>query len=156
MNSSENLGLVVQRREHGRFRDRRDEAGFHRCRRRNPQQMAVHAAFAKELARLQDSDHGFLPLLGYDDDLHPPFLDIEDRIRLVSLGKDDVSLAEFKDGLSFADVGEKLLRIKRWIGFACHADFWSPSPPTLVVPPEAAPMNRLDGKLRHSPHRCAI
>jgi len=26
----------------------------------------------------------------------------------------------------------------------------------LVVPPEAAPMNRLDGKLRHSPHRCAI
>lgn len=98
--------------------------------------MAVHAAFAKELSRLQDSDHGFLALLGYDDDLHPPFLDIEDRVRLISLGKDDVTLAKLKDGLSFAYVGEKLLRVKRWIGLAWHADFCFPSTPALVVPPD--------------------
>ena len=39
--------------------------------------MAVHAAFAEELAWLQDSDNGFLALLGHDDDLHPAFLDKE-------------------------------------------------------------------------------
>jgi hypothetical protein len=101
-------------------------------------------------------DNGFLALLGYDDHLHPAFLDIEDRFRLVSLGKDDVTLAEFKDGLSFAHVGEKLLRVERWIGLACHVDFWSPSTRILVVPPEAAPKNGPDGKAVHSPHRCAI
>jgi hypothetical protein len=77
MNSSENLGLVVQRREHGRFRDHRDQRCLHRCRRCTPERMAVHAAFAEELAWLQDSDNGFLALLGHDDDLHPAFLDKE-------------------------------------------------------------------------------
>ena len=82
--------------------------------------MAVHAAFAKELARLQNADHGFLALLGYRDNLDSTFLNIEDRARHVALRKDNLILAKFKDGLSLANLGEKLLGIKSLIGLACH------------------------------------
>jgi hypothetical protein len=54
--------------------------------------MTVHAAFAKELARLQNTDNSFLALLRYDDNLHSALLDVEDRIRLVTLGENDVAL----------------------------------------------------------------
>jgi hypothetical protein len=74
--------------------------------------MAVHAAFAKKLARRQYADHGFLALLGYDNNLDPAFLNIEDRIGHVALRKDYLVLAKFKDGLPFAHLGEKLLGIK--------------------------------------------
>ena len=57
------LRLIVKRREHGRLRYRGDQALLHRCRRRDTQRMAVHAAFAKELAGLQNADHCFLALL---------------------------------------------------------------------------------------------
>lgn len=71
--------------------------------------MTVHAAFAKELARHQDTDDSFLALLRYDDNLHPPLLDVEDRIRLVTKGENDVALAEFKDGLSSPTLARKSL-----------------------------------------------
>jgi hypothetical protein len=57
--------------------------------------MTVHAAFAEELAGLQNADHGFLALLGYDNNLDPAFLNIEDRICHVALRKDDLILAKF-------------------------------------------------------------
>jgi hypothetical protein len=39
-------------RDHRGFRDRRDDAIFDRCCRRDAQRMTIHASFAKELARL--------------------------------------------------------------------------------------------------------
>ena len=81
------------------------------------------AAFAKELAGLQNADHGFLALLGYDNNLDPTFLNIEDRICHVALRKDDLILAKFKNALPFAHLGEKLLRIKYLIGLVWHARF---------------------------------
>ena len=74
--------------------------------------MAVHEAFAKELAGLQNADHGFLALFGYDNDLDPAFLDIEDRVCYIALREDNLVPAKLKDGLPFAYLGEKLLRIK--------------------------------------------
>src|SRR6476620_2638802 len=82
--------------------------------------MAVYAAFAKELAGPQNADHGFLALLGYDDNLDLAFLNIEDRARHISLRENNLVLAKFNDGLAFAHLGEKLLRIKSLIGLACH------------------------------------
>ena len=71
-------------------------------------------------------DNGFLALLGYDNNLDPAFLNIEDRICHVALRKDDLILAKFKDGLPFAHLGEKLLRIKYClIGIVWHARFVS-------------------------------
>jgi hypothetical protein len=82
------------------------------------------AAFAKELAGLQNADHGFLALLGYDNNLDPTFLNIEDRICHVALGKDDLILAKFKDGLPLANLGEKLLGIEYCLnGIVCHVRF---------------------------------
>ena len=99
--------------------------------------MAVHAAFAKELAGLQNADHGFLALLGYNNNLDPAFLNIEDRARHVALREDNLVLAKFKDGLPIADLGEKLLRIKYClIGIVWHARFRSRSgSPTLPFRP---------------------
>src|SRR4029450_11458625 len=86
--------------------------------------MSVHAAFAKELAGLQNADHGILALLGHDNNLDPTFLDIEDSICRIALGEDDLVLAKFKDGLPFAHLGEKLLRIKYClVGIAWHVRF---------------------------------
>ena len=90
------LRFAVKRRKHGRFRDRRNQAFFHRRRRRDAQRVTVHAAFAKELAGLQNPDDRFLALLGYDDNLDPAFLNIENRVRDVSLGEDDLVLAIFQ------------------------------------------------------------
>jgi hypothetical protein len=39
--------------------------------------IARHATFAKELAGFQNADHGFLALLGYDNNLDPTFLHME-------------------------------------------------------------------------------
>ena len=73
---------------------------------------------------LQNADHGFLALLGYDNNLDPTFLNIEDRICHVALGEDDLILAKFKDGLPFAHLGEKLLGIEYClIGIGWHVRF---------------------------------
>ncbi|MFK4650649.1 hypothetical protein ABIF97_000583 [Bradyrhizobium japonicum] len=66
-----------------------------------------HAAWI--VAGLQNAHHGFLALLGYDHNLDPAFLNIEDRIRHVALRKDNLILAKFKDGLPFAHLGENSL-----------------------------------------------
>jgi hypothetical protein len=47
--------------------------------------VAVHAAFAEELARLQNRDHGFLALFGQDSELDLTFLNVEDRVGDVAL-----------------------------------------------------------------------
>src|SRR5258705_1940634 len=128
-----------------------DQALLHRCRPCDTQRMAVHAAFAKELAGLQNADHGFLALLGYDNNLDPAFLDIEDRICHIALRKDDLVLAKFKDGLPFAHLGEKLLRIKYClVGIAWHVRFRSrDGTPTLPFrPPTSEVKVPQDGAFR--------
>jgi hypothetical protein len=74
--------------------------------------MAVHAAFAKELAGLQYPNHRLFSLLRYDNNLDPTFLNIEDGVGSVALGEDNLALANLKDGLSIAHFGEKLLGIE--------------------------------------------
>jgi hypothetical protein len=96
--------------------------------------MAVHAAFAKKLARLQYADHGFLALLGYDNNLDPTFLKVEDRARHIALRKDNLILAKFKDGLPFTHLGEKLLGIKYClVGLVWHFRF-RPCGGTPILP----------------------
>jgi hypothetical protein len=63
-------------------------------------------SFTEELVRTQNCDDGFLALLRNDGDLHLAFLDIEDRIRGVSLGKDDLLLAVLTNAPALANLGE--------------------------------------------------
>src|SRR5690348_13395991 len=97
---------------HRIFGDRRDQALFHRHRCRDPQGMAVEASFTKELSGFQDSDHGFLALLGDNENLDRSLLNIENCIRDVALRKHDLVLVKFRYGLAVADLGEKLLWVK--------------------------------------------
>jgi hypothetical protein len=113
--------------------------------------MAVHAAFAKELAGLQNADHGFLALLGYDNNLDPAFLNIEDRARYIALREDNLVLAKFKDGLPFAHLGEKLLGIKYClVGIVWHVRFGPRGEPPILPlrPPTSEVKVPRDGAFR--------
>ena len=73
---------------------------------------AVHAAFAKKLARPQNADHRFFALFRYDNNLDPAFLNIKNRVRHIPLGENDLILAKFDNGFPLAELGEKFLGIK--------------------------------------------
>jgi hypothetical protein len=64
-------------------------------------------SLAKEFVRSKNCDDGFPALLRNDGDLHLAFLDVEDRIRRVSLGKDDLVLAVPANAPALANLGEK-------------------------------------------------
>src|SRR5271154_5575713 len=84
--------------------------------------MAIQASLAEELSGLHDSDHGFLALLGYNEDLDPSLLDIENRICGLSLRKDDLVLFKFQYGCALADLGEEEFWIEAFRG-SCHEVF---------------------------------
>ena len=50
--------------------------------------MAIEAALAEELTRLQNSNYRFLALLGYDGELDLALLNVKNRIRRISLLED--------------------------------------------------------------------
>jgi hypothetical protein len=74
--------------------------------------MAIEASFAKELSRLQDSDHGFLALFGNNENLDPSLLNIKNGIGGLSLRKDHLVPVKFQDDFALADLGEKEFWIK--------------------------------------------
>jgi hypothetical protein len=57
--------------------------------------LSDQASFTHEFVDTQDRDDGFLALLGYDGDFDFAFLNIENRIGLIALRKDDFALAMF-------------------------------------------------------------
>ena len=66
---------------------------FRHCRRgRQTLRLSDQASFADKFVLPQQGDDGFLSLLGYDSDFDLALLDIENRIGLVALGKNDVFL----------------------------------------------------------------
>src|SRR6202162_3876533 len=82
--------------------------------------MAVHAAFAKELAGFQNSDDRFLALLGQDSQFDSSFLNVKHRVGDIALLKHVLILMEFQYLLSRAHFGEKNLRVKHVIGWLSH------------------------------------
>src|SRR5271169_2634988 len=83
--------------------------------------MAIHAALAEELTEFQNSNDRFLALVGNDHDLQSTFLNVVNRVRWVSLSKDDLVLAIPDNGFSLAHLGKKFLGIKSTLfGFGCH------------------------------------
>src|SRR5438067_5625007 len=78
--------------------------------------MAIHTAFAKELARLYQPDDRFFALFGQDYDFNPAPLKIVNGIRHVTLGEDYLAAPIFRYGFSRSDSGQKHLRIERMFG----------------------------------------
>jgi hypothetical protein len=78
--------------------------------------MTVEAAFAKELSRLQNSDDGFLASVRNDRKFDFSLLNIEYRVRDISLREHVLTFAKFEDRFSGPDLGQESLGIKRVLG----------------------------------------
>jgi len=74
--------------------------------------MAVHAAFAKELAGLQNRDDRFLALIGYDGQLDLALLNVEHLVGDITLLEYVLIFKEFKYRLSLFDFGERDFRFE--------------------------------------------
>jgi hypothetical protein len=82
--------------------------------------MAIEAPLAEELARLQNSDHRFLPLLGQDSELDPALLNVKNRIRHASLLEDALMFFDFQDRFTRPYPGEKSLGVEFLTGWLPH------------------------------------
>ena len=69
--------------------------------------LARQTALAKKATFRQDGDDGFFALLGYSRELHLAALDVEHRIRGVSLRKDGFILFVLPTGLSDREFGQE-------------------------------------------------
>src|ERR1700694_3091238 len=77
------------------------------------QRMAIQASFAKKLTWSQDRNHRFLALLGDDSELDLALLDVENRVRDLSLRKNNLIPPIFGYRFSLAHLGEKRFGIER-------------------------------------------
>ena len=84
-----------------------------RSRRGDAQRMAIQTPFAEKLAWSQDRNHRFLALLGDDSELDLALLDVEDRVRHLSLRKNNLIPPIFGYRFSLAHLGEKRFGIER-------------------------------------------
>ena len=101
--------------------DHADDGGFFQphddgLRQRRDRRYAQHlpgkTSFSEELVRTKNCDDGFLALLRNDGDLRLAFLDVEDRIRGISLRKDDLLLAVRMNAPALANLSEKRFRVE--------------------------------------------
>src|SRR3984893_8916521 len=99
------------------------------------QRMAIQTSFAKKVAGSQDCDDCFLALLGNDRELDLALLDVENRVRDLSLRKDNLILPIFGYRFSLAHIGEKCSGIKR--GFSSL-----PHKASLFLSPKGCPFPR--------------
>src|SRR5206468_12394723 len=82
--------------------------------------MAIQTSFAEKVTWSQDCNHRFLALLGNDGELDLAFLDVKNRVRDLSLRKNNLILPIFGYRFSFAHHGEKYFGIKRGFSFLPH------------------------------------
>ena len=77
--------LPMNHADNSRFFQPHDDGVRHRRDRRYALRLPGKTSFTEEIVRSKHCDDGFLALLRNDGDLHLAALDVEDRIRRVSL-----------------------------------------------------------------------
>jgi hypothetical protein len=78
--------------------------------------VAIHAAFAKELAGLQNRDDRFLALIGYYGELDFASLNVKHLVGDITLLEYVLIFKEIQHRLSLSDFGEKEFRIESVVG----------------------------------------
>src|SRR6059058_5465845 len=73
--------------------------------------MAIQTSFAEKVTWSQDCNHRFLALLGNDGELDLALLDVKNRVRDLSLRKNNLILPIFGYRFSLAHLGEKFFGI---------------------------------------------
>ena len=106
--------------DNSRFFQPHDDRVRDRLDRRYPPRLPSKTSFTEKIVRSKHCDDGFLALLRNDGDLHLAALDVEDRIRGVSLRNDDRALAVLPNAAALANLGEKRFRIERRLAFNRH------------------------------------
>src|SRR5258707_12372182 len=86
------------------------------------QRMAIQTSFAEKVTWSQDCNHRFLALLGNDGELDLALLDVKNRVRDLSLRKNNLILPLFGYRFSLAHLGEKFFGIKRGLVHHGHED----------------------------------
>src|SRR5205823_13673980 len=84
------------------------------------QRMAIQTSFAEKVTWSQDCNHRFLALLGNDGELDLALLDVKNRVRDLSLRKNNLILPIFGYRFSLAHLGEKFFGIKRGFNSLPH------------------------------------
>jgi hypothetical protein len=102
----------MQQVDHGVFLDAQDRRVFKGGRGRHAKRLAGETRFTKKTRWVQNRDHRFFALLGHNGQLDLAILDIEDGIRRIPLGKNNVLLLGRENRLSATDLGEEGLEIK--------------------------------------------
>src|SRR6266702_4683442 len=82
--------------------------------------MAIQTSFAEKVTWSQDCNHRFLALLGNDGELDLALLDVKNRVRDLSLRKNNLILPIFGYRFSLAHLGEKYFWIKRGFSSLPH------------------------------------
>src|SRR6266481_9632942 len=90
--------------------------------------MAIQTSFAEKVAWSQDCNHRFLALLGNDGEFDLALLDVKNRVRDLSLRKNNLILPIFGYCFSLAHLGEKFFGIESGLTSLPHKD--SPFPPS--------------------------
>jgi hypothetical protein len=117
--------------------------------------MTVHAAFAKELAGPQNTDHSLLLMLGYDREFDLALLNVIDRVGNVALHEHVLILFKSKEALAHAYLGEKVLSVERNLGRFLQSNLLSPKPDWRQAEPRHAlapklSRGRRDGGTKHA------
>src|SRR5947208_16775987 len=82
--------------------------------------MAIQTSVAEKVTWAQDCNHRFLALLGNDGELDLALLDVKNRVRDLSLRKNNLILPKFGYRFSLAHLGEKYFGIKRGFNSLPH------------------------------------
>ena len=90
----------------------RNEAFIDRCGCRDAQLMAVETSFAKEVTRPEEADDCLLAALRNNRELDLTLLDVKNRVRNVTLGKNNLILLTFRYCFSIANLSEKYFWIE--------------------------------------------
>src|SRR6266436_281545 len=99
--------------DHGRLLQASNHAFIDRPRCCDAQRMAIQTSLAKKVTGSQDCNHRFLALLGNDGELDLTLLDVKNRVRDLSLRKNNLILPIFGYRFPLANLGEKYFGIKR-------------------------------------------
>jgi len=95
--------------------------------------LAIQAAFAEELAGLQDCNDCFLALLRQDSKLDLAFLNVKHRVRDVALREHCLILLKFQYRFARTYLGKKLQRVERVLRWFFHRSILFPRPPPAEI-----------------------
>src|ERR1700733_10770434 len=116
----------MQRGNHCRFSDARNQALIDRRSRCDTQRMTVQTCFPKKVVRFQNTYDCFLAPLGNDGELDLALLDVEDSDRRATLRKNNLVLLILRYGFPIGKYGEKCFRLECGLPTLLHEEVLFP------------------------------